>query len=625
MPRLLALLVFALALISHAVARAQEKADPVVTEAIHDLTDKNPQVRRDAAILLGNRASGSADPDEQRAIPALVTALKDPKDDVRGTAAFALGNIASDGKIVVPALVETLNDENDLVREHAARSLGSIQKEAHLAVPALAVALTDKSNSVRDAALTALIRFGREAKDSFQTLVNLLKSDNATDRFRAAQALAAIGPDAREAAPLLTAELKDQDAGARLEAAGALAKIGVNQPDAVPIAIRLLNNEDFVVRFRAAAILGDFGASGQSAVPALTKALDDEDSDVRRIAASSLDNIATALQQSHSAQAAGSLKDATAAMEQSTDPRVKAHADDVSDAAIALEIIHQHSFRERVLRPIRQWPLAAALVSVYVAITMICLGLFWLSPISVLRINEALRPFPKIRMPGWLGGIEISVPYLILIGFLHYRHRVLNAWVARRIHQARASFEMLDTVKSHTDKPGTPVTVDGHFLPALTANDLRAAFARTSTCIVIWGDDKEKRTSLACQIGRWAMDADASRRPNANLMLPVLLEENFTYEPGSHVDPFTSTIRDELRLDQTAPSIELVVRLLESKFVLVIIDGLSELNEQTKSMIRPDNSDFPARALVVTSRVEEKFGQLTQTTIKPSAAAAPLQ
>jgi len=47
------------------------------------------------------------------------------------------------------------------------------------------------------------------------------------------------------------------------------------------------------------------------------------------------------------------------------------------------------------------------------------------------------------------------------------------------------------------------------------------------------------------------------------------------------------------------------------------IDHLSEMGEATRSQINPQLADFPAKALVVTSRLEESFGGLSKTVIKP--------
>ena len=99
-------------------------------------------------------------------------------------------------------------------------------------------------------------------------------------------------------------------------------------------------------------------------------------------------------------------------------------------------------------------------------------------------------------------------------------------------------------------------------------------------------------------------------------MLGVLLEQDFVYTIEKGTDPFTKTVRDKLQLDEAAPSVELVVRLLKRQRVLVIIRGLSELSQLTQSSIQPGSADFPANALLVTSRVEGALGDIGKTVIQ---------
>ncbi len=113
------------------------------------------------------------------------------------------------------------------------------------------------------------------------------------------------------------------------------------------------------------------------------------------------------------------------------------------------------------------------------------------------------------------------------------------------------------------------------------------------------------------------MEPDPRERLRKNLMIAVLLDQDFVYAVGKDSDPFTQAVRDKLQLDQEAPSVELVARLLKRQRVLVIVIGLSELNPTTQSSIQPGNADFPANALVVTSRVNEALGSTGKTVIQP--------
>lgn len=634
---------------------AQPPIEPLVSSALRDLKDKDPGVRRGAVENLGSLSGAQQDKqvreqtrllgvpalihalkdedeivrqlsafylgvihgDPQTTVPALVEALRNKEPDVRQSAAEGLGFLGQDAQTAVPALIEALKDRNKAVGAESAKALGSIGSDPQLAVPALADAMKGDSSDIVQAAADALIKYGREARTSVPTLIELLNDKDGFHRFRAARVLGAIGPDALTALPVLTSALRDEDPEVRLEAAGALAEIGQKQSEALPVAIRLLTDEDANIRARAAGVLGEFGASAQAAVPSLTKALGDEDNDVKWIAAVALERIAGAMRDARHTDAIEPLKAARIAMEQSPSRKVQARAPGVAEAVNTLVTIRQHSWKERLLDPVRQQPLAAIAIGGYIAMALTWVALFWLWPISLLKINEALRPLPKVRVPGWLGGIELSLSHLILVGFFNYRERVLDAWVAKSTDQARAEFELIETVAKSKVPVNVPVLLDRKSLPALSAENLRPAFARTKTCVLVWGDGVDGKTWLACQIARWGMEANPRNRLRENLMLPVLLEEDFVYKADRDTDPFTKTVRDKLQLAGAVVSLNLVVRLLQSKRLLVIVNGFSELSQDTQSMIQPSQADFPANALIVISRVRETLGGISKTEIEP--------
>jgi HEAT repeat protein len=634
---------------------AQPAIEPLVGNALRELRDKDPEVRRNAANNMGELSGAQQDKqvreqarqfgvpalihalkdadvdvrqqsafslgvihgDLQATVPALVEALRDTYADVRESAAKGLGLLGPDAQTAVPALIEALKDRDEAVAAEAANALGNIGVQPQLAVPALTKALKNDRSDVVRAAAHALIKYGREGRTSVSSLIELLNNSDDVHRFFAARVLAAIGPDAQAAVPALTNSLRDRDPAARLGAAGALAAIGQRQPEALSIAIRLLTDEDANIRALAAGVLGTFGKDAQPALPILTKALDDEDDNVRWVAAVALEKIAVAMREARHTDAIEPLTAAQIAMEKSSSRRVKARAPGVAEAVATLGTIRQHSVKERLLGAIRQQPRAAFAIGGYIAMALIWVALLWLWPISLFKINEALRPLPTVRGPAWLGGIDLSLSHLILVGFFNYRERVLDAWVVKNADKARAEFESSETVSKCIIPVQAPLLLDHKTLPALSVENLRPAFARTKTCVLIWGGNGDGRISLACQIARWAMEATPGNRLRKNLMLPILLEEDFVYKADKDTAPFTKTVRDKLQLAEVAVSQDAVAHLLKSKRLLVIIHGFSELSQDTQSMIQPSQADFPANALIVTSKVREGLGGVSKTEIGP--------
>jgi hypothetical protein len=118
------------------------------------------------------------------------------------------------------------------------------------------------------------------------------------------------------------------------------------------------------------------------------------------------------------------------------------------------------------------------------------------------KINEIRGHLPKVKLPGWLGGVEISVANLCQIGFFHYHPDVLDAWVSKHIAAAEDQFGKVATVLQREVHVEVPVELDLTVIPGLKAEDLKAPLARICACLLIWGEG-----------GRWRDELSLSNRP----------------------------------------------------------------------------------------------------------------
>ncbi len=251
------------------------------------------------------------------------------------------------------------------------------------------------------------------------------------------------------------------------------------------------------------------------------------------------------------------------------------------------------------------------------AYVLVWLVLYWWFPHFVFRINEAIKPYADYRLPKVLGGIPLS--YFILGGFFHYRPRVLDAWVAEHIGSVREGFQKKLTVQQREVHVELPALLNNKATSALGAIHLRPCFERKRSCVLIVGEGGAGKTSLACQICKWAMNEKQAAGIFQHPVLAVLLEqENLDSKSGK--DLLLEAVRTELGylMDSAdAPSSELVRKLLQSKRILVVIDGLSEVNQAKRKKIQPGDPDFAARALVITSRLEINSAGIDLTIVKP--------
>jgi HEAT repeat protein len=647
--------------------RAQNSIDPIVARLLKDLDNAKPGVRARAAVDLGNMAAhlgGTAarGTREQRrvepAVPALAHAMKDKDKDVREMAVFALGNILADPEISIPALIEGLRDQTSSVRNRSAEILGYFGGDAQAAVPALVGALRDQDNDVQEqaaktigkiggdpqilvpalinafknstttgwSAAEALAKFGKDASSAVPTLIEILRKPADPRRAYALLVLGAIGPGADAAVPALVDALKDPDRYVAATAAAALGRIGQKQENAAAVAARLvaedLGEEPWWTRAAAAKALGELGLHAETALPALSKVLGPINAaGSSERAADAILRIAAGLRDVRRTSAIPVLKSCQTAMERSQSGYVRTKALDLSEIIASLEAIRQSSPTDLAVGAVQAHPWIALAIGVYASLGLLWTGLFWLWPMSIFRTGQLVRAFPKVKLPGWLGGIEISFAHLTLLGFFENRDHVLDAWVAKNADAARGRFEEIETVRRSGSLPLARVILDGVTTQILQPSDLRPAFTRSKTCVLIHGEPETGKTRLACEIARWGMAVDRNERLRKHLVIPALLDEMFSHTAENDVSPLIQCVSERLQvLDLDPPPEEVIVQLLRRKRLLVIIDGFSELNEETRANIRPASPDFPAHALLVTSCKEETMGGIRRTMVRTISA-----
>ncbi|HOU12754.1 MAG TPA: HEAT repeat domain-containing protein [Anaerolineae bacterium] len=109
------------------------------------------------------------------AIPALIPILKEEEnEEVRGAAAYALGEMRAAATLTVPALIQALEDEEDIVRTITAEALGKIGPGAVEAVPALTKTMMEGAGG-HFFAVYALGKIGPGAMKAVPALIEMLE------------------------------------------------------------------------------------------------------------------------------------------------------------------------------------------------------------------------------------------------------------------------------------------------------------------------------------------------------------------------------------------------------------------------------------------------------------------
>ena len=208
---------------ANALGFMREDAAEAVPALIDALEDSYEPVRRNAIYALGAIGELSVEP--------LMDALNAEKEAFEMEPILhicdAAHGLAAVGAPAVSMLISALEDERENVRASAAYALGEMGPVAAEAVNALIALLTDESEEVRRHATSALGMIKAPTSKTVPALVKVLRNPEDTDlAFFAAQALTRIGPDATEAVPALRDALMSESAYVRGFSSEALSRIG---------------------------------------------------------------------------------------------------------------------------------------------------------------------------------------------------------------------------------------------------------------------------------------------------------------------------------------------------------------------------------------------------------------
>jgi HEAT repeat protein len=282
-------------------ANAYEDQSRDVGFLISKLDDKEPYLRRQAALFLGNLGS-----EAKRAAPALQKGLDDSEVEVRAeveartSAAKALGELGTMANEAAPELLR------ESFRAHKGKIINHTVLASEEALPRIVPDLApmllqafdwpgrpgDEEQEVGGVPeetaqmwreqrldqfhLHIIYRLQKLATPVVPRVIEALDDEKATVRRGAAKTLAALGPSASEAEKPLTAARGDDDALVRIYAADALFRVTGDAEAGLATLVAALGDESPRTRRIACEKLGAMGPAAHGAIPSLCEALADE-------------------------------------------------------------------------------------------------------------------------------------------------------------------------------------------------------------------------------------------------------------------------------------------------------------------------------------------------------------
>jgi RNA polymerase sigma factor (sigma-70 family) len=238
-----------------------ERAQPEVvfrgkpaTYWVKALRDRDPKFRQEALAALGAIAEV-----DRSLIPTIMASLRDTDDEVRDTASVQLAGRVGDAAL--PLLIAALKDDRQEYRTWVMFTISRFGADARPAVPALTALLKSSKKTDRIVAAEVLGLIGPPADTAVPALTELLKDRTKLECYVAATALGRIGPAAKDAVPLLIDLLPDT--------------VERRFPYDRSLGQQYLSNYQCVPAGLAATALGEIGPAAKAALPAL-KAVRDQ-------------------------------------------------------------------------------------------------------------------------------------------------------------------------------------------------------------------------------------------------------------------------------------------------------------------------------------------------------------
>ncbi|WP_411845644.1 TIR domain-containing protein [Roseibacillus persicicus] len=237
-----------------------------------------------------------------------------------------------------------------------------------------------------------------------------------------------------------------------------------------------------------------------------------------------------------------------------------------------------------------------------------------------LWIHNLSKSFDSIKFEIPKIGVTVSLNGATLLSFFRYREKVLDGWVDAHIEPAQENIEKHRISQDRTIHIPVPAYIDEEREEVVSLRTLRSVFEKKRFILLVWGGGGVGKTSLTCLITRLSMMDKSPDRICPHRMIPVVVDgiqgmgKSAEISLVKHVQGVLAALVES----SEELSSGFVEALLRNKRLLLVVDGFSEMGEGVRKIFDPASNEFPAAAVVVTSRVQEDFEGAPKTTLRPS-------
>jgi len=226
----------------------------------------------------------------------------------------------------------------------------------------------------------------------------------------------------------------------------------------------------------------------------------------------------------------------------------------------------------------------------------------WLDDWTVRRAGFAASRWSPSR---WLG-----------VEALAARPRSVDAWIAERAPRARHALASRPAARSRAVRVPTPAVIGGRFFEQPTTGDLRATLLGARSGLRLFGEGGSGKTTLAYRLAHAALADDPAELLLSARALPVVFETAESLPPDGSPAAWCARLRTELELalDERWTRRE-TERLARSGRLVVLLDGLSELDDATRRIATGLQAAWPRVVVLATARAPADFGPLFGTQV----------